>query len=86
MIRIMKKRLFSTLMVLTLAFAVPAATFASSDDEETDGMDARLKGYKDGPMAMKDASGTGLTWFLLAMLGGMCIGVMFINSKRTHLD
>ncbi len=46
----------------------------------------RLKGYKDGPMNEKDASGTGLTWFLLAILGGMSIGVMFINSKRTHLD
>jgi hypothetical protein len=82
----MKKRWFSNLMVLTLALAVPATTLASSDDEETDGVDARLKGYKDGVMAEKDASGTGLTWFLLAVLGGMTMGVMFINSKRTHLD
>ena len=37
-------------------------------------------------MALKDASGTALTWLLLVVLGGICVGVMFMNSKRTHLD
>jgi hypothetical protein len=81
----MKKRLLAILLALSFALAVPAHSFASSDDE-TDGVDARLKGYKDGSMALKDAGGTATSWLLLVVLSGMCIGVLFINAKRSHLD
>jgi len=85
MIRIMKKRLIAVLLALTFALAAPTASFARND-EEAPAHDARLDGYKEGDMALKDASGTGLTWLLLVVLAAMCVGVMFMNSKRTHLD
>ena len=85
MIRIMKKRLIAVVLALTFALSAPTVSFAASD-EEAPTHDARLDGYKDGNMALKDASGTGLTWLLLVVLAAMCVGVMFINSKRTHLD
>jgi hypothetical protein len=86
MIRVMKKRLIAVVLALTLALSAPTVSFASTSDEEAPSHDARLDGYKDGNMALKDASGTGLTWLLLVVLAAMCVGVMFINSKRTHLD
>ena len=81
----MKQRFLPKLLALAFAVAVPVISFASNDDEP-DGIDARLKGYKEGTLALKDAGGTALTWILLIILAGLCIGVMFINSKRTHLD
>jgi hypothetical protein len=81
----MKKRLLSMLLAISMACAVPAASFAKGDDED-DGIDARLKGYKDGTMALKDASGTALTWFLLVVLCGLSVGVLFMSAKRSHLD
>lgn len=83
----MRKKLIILIMMLAPILAIPAATYASnSDDEDQPKIDARLDGYKDGNVALKDASGTGLTWVLLIVLGGLCIGVMFMNSKRSHLD
>ena len=84
MIHPMKKRLLASLLALSFAVAVPAHTYAS--DEEDDGVDARLKGYKDGSLALKDAGGTATSWILLVVLCGMSLGVLFINAKRTHLD
>ena len=84
MIRPMNKRFLARLLTVAFAVAIPVMTFAASDED--DGIDARLKGYKEGPMALKDASGTALTWILLVILAAMCIGVLFINAKRTHLD
>jgi len=84
----MKQRLIAILLALTFVFAtVPAVSRASSSDDEAPKVDARLDGYKDGSnMGLKDASGTGLTWLLLVVLAAACVGVLFINSKRTHLD
>ncbi len=82
----MKQRFLPTLLAAAFAVAVPVISFASSSDDESDGIDARLKGYKEGTMALKDASGTAITWILLIILAGLCIGVMFMNAKRTHLD
>ena len=82
----MKRRIFAILLALTFVFAVPAVSLAASD-EDAPKIDARLEGYKDGGnVALKDAGGTALTWLLLLVLTGMCIGVLFMNSKRTHLD
>ena len=81
----MKHRLFARLLTFLFAVAIPVIAFASGD-EETDGIDARLKGYKDGSMALKDASGTALTWILLIVLAAICVGVLFMSAKRSHLD
>ena len=86
MIHAMKRRISAIFLALTFAFAIPAVSLAKND-EEAPTIDARLEGYKDGSnMALKDAGGTALTWLLLIALTGLCMGVLFINSKRTHLD
>jgi hypothetical protein len=84
----MRKRLIIFILAtLASLCTVPASSYASSNnDDDAPKLDARLDGYKQGNMDLKEASGTGLTWVLLVILGGMCIGVMFMNSKRTHLD
>jgi hypothetical protein len=86
MIQVMKTRIIAKLLTLAFAVALPLAAFASSSDDDSDGIDARLKGYKEGTMALKDASGTALSWILLIILAAICIGVLFMSSKRTHLD
>ena len=83
----MNKQLLVKLLAIAFAILIPVMVFASSsDDEGGDGIDARLKGYKDGTMALKDASGTALVWVLILILGALCVGVLFMNAKRTHLD
>ena len=62
----------------------PATALARSDDESQPTGDARLEGYQGG--AKLDISSTALTWLLLIVLGAACVGVMFINPKRSHLD
>ena len=57
MIRIMKKQLIAVILALTFALSAPTVSFASTNDEEAPTHDARLDGYKDGNMALKDASG-----------------------------
>jgi hypothetical protein len=76
----MKKILLTTLLLTGLAFAPRA--FAQ--DEEAVKVDARLEGYST-PVYMAKASNTSV-WFLLLVIGGITAGVMFINSKRSHLD
>jgi hypothetical protein len=84
----MKRRLLASVLALTLLVGLPsiARASSSSDDEDQVQIDGRLDGYKEGNMALKDAGGSGLTWLLLVVLGAMCVGVMFMNSKRSHLD
>ncbi len=66
--------------VLMLASPMPAA---AQDDEESDIVDARLEGY--GKSVTLEGS-TALIWVLLLILGIVCIGPLFMNAKRTHLD
>lgn len=85
MIHAMKRRISAIFLAFTFALAIPAVSLAQDEDKPK--FDARLTGYKDGAnMALKDAGGTALTWLLLIALTGLCVGVLFINSKRTHLD
>jgi hypothetical protein len=74
------KQLALVASVVTMVIAAPAS--AKADDEVQP--DARLLGY-DARIEMKDNS-TALTYLLLVGLGVLGCGVLFINSKRTHLD
>ena len=65
------------------AVATPNAALAR-DEEEPAGTDARLEGYQGG--AKLDPSSNALNWLLLVVLAAACIGVMFMNPKRSHLD
>jgi len=51
-----------------------------------DPVDWRLEGYGDKGSVTLDVSATSLTWMLLVGLGIICIGVLFKNARRTHLD
>jgi len=76
----MKRKLLTTILLAGLAFA-PAAY---AQDEEEVKRDARLEGYS-SQVALNNASNASV-WFLLMACGVITVGVMFINSKRTHLD
>jgi hypothetical protein len=86
MIGIMKRRLLTIVLALTFAVSVAPKSFAGNSDEDAPKLDARMDGYKDGNVALKDASGTGGAWMMMIVLGGLCLGVLFMNSKRSHLD
>ena len=83
----MKYRLLMLVFAACAWLMTPAMTLASSSsDEDQSPVDARLFGYQSGSAALKDASGTALIWLLLFFLAAICIGVLFMNPKRTHLD
>ena len=69
-------------LVLAACLALPAA--ARADDEAIPDHDARLDGYSTN--VVLDAGGTASTYILLFLLGGVGLGVVFISSKRSHLD
>lgn len=71
------------LMVLAAGVIAPLTALAAGDDVSE--IDARLEGYVP-TVILKDASGNGLTIFLLIVLLGMTLGVMLTNAKRSHLD
>ena len=81
--RILRQKLIR-LFVASLALLTPLMAFAA--DDETPQIDARLQGYKDGSMALKDASSAGMTWLIFVALVAVCVGILFMNSKRSHLD
>jgi hypothetical protein len=79
----MAKRL---LLILPLLTIMAAATPARAEDEALL-QDARIStGYQTVPPAAGKAPSAALTWMLLGVLGLVCVGPMFLNAKRTHLD
>jgi hypothetical protein len=84
----MKYRLPALVFAVIYSLATPLATLASSSssDEDQTPIDARLQGYQSGTAALNNASGTALTWLLLCVLTAICVGVLFMNPKRSHLD
>jgi hypothetical protein len=74
--------LLACLWAFTLV-AVLAPGGALAQEEEVT-RDARLEGYTSN--VALDSDSTALMWILLIFLGGIGMGVMFKNAKRTHLD
>jgi hypothetical protein len=74
--------LVACLRAFTLvAMLAPGVALAQEEEVERD---ARLEGYP-SKVAL-DSDSTALMWILLIFLGGIGMGVMFKNAKRTHLD
>jgi len=89
MIQSMRKSLLTGLALFTLT----SSALARVDEDEGPPPDARTEGYKiegkqgpPAPLLISPASGTAGTWALTVILGVVCIGVMFKNGKRSHLD
>jgi hypothetical protein len=76
----MKQRLIALAWSAAVLLASPASLLAQEDEVP----DARLQGY---PQSVTlEGGGTALSWLMLCILAALCIGVMFKNAKRTHLD
>ncbi|HEY1921567.1 MAG TPA: hypothetical protein VGG44_02285 [Tepidisphaeraceae bacterium] len=77
----MRRRLGILVILLTVAVA-PLSAMA--DDAKIQSYDGRLDDYAQ-PVTL-DSNGTALTYFLFAVLGLICLGAMFRNARRSHLD
>jgi hypothetical protein len=78
----MKRTLLSMLLAGASVLAFPASSLAQEPEEKI--YDARLEGY--GSNLTLENSSTALMWLLLVVLTAACVGVMFKNARRTHLD
>jgi len=77
----MKQRLLAIGFAVLALLANPMGALAQEEPKFYDG---RLEGYP--TKVTLDDSGTALTWLLFVFLSVVCIGVMFKNARRTHLD
>jgi hypothetical protein len=76
----MKSRWMARLMTAVIVLATPVMALA----DDTPPVDARLQGYKDS--LASPVGSTAFAWLVLVVSGLVCIGVMFMSAKRTHLD
>ena len=77
----MKQRFLSLAVACLTTLSTPIAALAQ---EEPKSYDARLEGYPSN--VTLEGGTTALTWLLFVFLSVVCIGVLFKNAKRTHLD
>ena len=81
--RLSRSREFIAAVLLSLSFIAYAPQSARAADE-VEHYDARVQTYV--PDVELKSSGVGFTWILLFMLLGVCVGVIFKDAKRSHLD
>lgn len=86
MIRSTRKFLAASLIAIALTGVTSPRAFAAQSQQDREIVDARLEGYKDGANMTLDGGGTGLTWFLLIILGIVGSIGLFKDAKRSHLD
>lgn len=77
----MKQRIMVWLLGVVLPVAVPVMVLAQETAEDLDG---RLRGYKEN--VQFGGSSVALSWLLLIFLGAVCLSVMFMDAKRSHMD
>ena len=71
-------------MCLVVVLMASAPAMASNSGDEPEIYDARLQGYAQS--VQLESGSTALTWLLLIVLGVLCLGVLFKDAKRSHLD
>ena len=81
---VFRRFLIGLMLALSVTLAVAPRAALARDEGEREIYDARLEGYQT-PVSL-DSGSTALTWLLLIVLTGICVGVMFMNPKRSHLD
>jgi hypothetical protein len=86
MMTCMKAKLLGRVVPIVAGLVVLLAPVIAmaQEDENSKIYDARLEGYP-GNVTL-DSSSTALLWLLLIVLAAACVGVMFKNARRTHLD
>jgi hypothetical protein len=86
----MKHRVLGLCLAVLAVLWVPAKTLAAPRDEDREIVDARLEGFGAADSSAQsvtlESGGTTLSWFMLVVLSGVCLGVLFMNAKRSHLD
>jgi hypothetical protein len=78
---IWRKLFLCACLAFTLVLSTPVKVLAEDAPEV---YDARLQGYTE--TVQLDSGSTALTWLLLIALGVLCLGVLFKDAKRSHLD
>ncbi len=78
------RRWLAGLAMSAAAVSAASPNAARAAEEEVEHYDARVQGYS--PDVESKSSSVGMIWVLAILLGGATIGVMFIDSKRSHLD
>lgn len=78
----LRRRFLAILLFLLSTVAAPQSAPAQDKDIEHDG---RLEGYQGAEVKIANDS-TALIWILFIFLGGLSLGVLFKDAKRTHLD
>jgi hypothetical protein len=67
--------------------AADVAAQANETDERIRNADGRLRGYEDGGKIVLEGGDTPvLAYAVFLAMTGVVAGVMFKNSRRTHLD
>ena len=82
MIHAMKRRL-ATIFAISVLFLSPL-TARAADDEDKGPLDARLENYPQ--KVTLEPGGTAFSWVIFIVLTALCVGVMFKNANRSHLD
>ena len=81
----MKQRVIQAGIALLAMLATPLSVLAQRQgEEEREIVDARLEGYASN--VTLDSGSTGLTWVVFIILTIICLGGLFKDAKRTHLD
>lgn len=81
----MRQRAIQAGFALLSLLATPLAVLAQRQgDEEREFVDGRLEGYATN--VTLDSGSTGLTWVMFIILAVICLGGLFKDAKRTHLD
>jgi hypothetical protein len=83
MMRRMKHRLIMLCGAL-LVLLSPVLVLAASQEPEREILDARLEGYPQN--VTLEGGSTGLTWVLFIVLAALCLGGLFKDARRSHLD
>lgn len=75
-------RRLAIVFALSIIYIMPLSARAA--EEEKGPLDARLENYPQ--KVTLEEGGTALTWIILLVLTALCVGVMFKNANRSHLD
>jgi len=78
----MRKQLPRVLTFVLMVMVCGSSSLMAQEEVEI--LDARVTGYPEKYWLVPP--GTAGTWAVLAGLGIVCLGPLFLNSKRTHLD